>query len=531
MIEEVKKIVVKRYKEEYNRVYKEYYDITFMISTLEIDLHKLESEIMYPVEKKHFSLIQKVLTKRGEYKEYKKEGEEQNQKVRKASEIRTKLFVEKTRTEKKIQELEEKLQQLKKIDFSEMENAKVIKSLGINLFEAFSILEKNNIPIVLTEADKIVTKVESDYSSKGDVIGVHKTQFAPTGSKIRTAKDVKAVFKDTITINGQKYEYEYMSERDTVHMAMNGEVSSHTGGCWDDCKYSILIPMSDIPNEKIGYANSVDTFTKGSLSLSQNCWILCPINEVEQIKKNNPKVNVIGYEGKSVFGYSGPFLSALGYKAEDIGMGSWCNEESRKQFERLMKKEGIKIKQHFGTYFYEDEKTLTEINSLVSICKVIKDNGLIKDSKDIPDVVEQLSNTVFKTRIERLCLGSNFKNGQYPDAIKGNHKHLDIFFSKMQENGFELSDNYKTIFRRIEQIGIEMAPDFNQLIQGVNLSENEKKVLGIFYNALLRPGFIKPGINKNSEYAIKFMSVVVLDSISRSKSRIVTSKLDDELDR
>ena len=56
MIEEVKKIVVKRYKEEYNRVYKEYYDITFMISTLEIDLHKLESEIMYPVEKKHFSL-------------------------------------------------------------------------------------------------------------------------------------------------------------------------------------------------------------------------------------------------------------------------------------------------------------------------------------------------------------------------------------------------------------------------------------------------------------------------------------------
>ena len=67
--------------------------------------------------------------------------------------------------------------------------------------------------------------------------------------------------------------------------------------------------------------------------------------------------------------------------------------------------------------------------------------------------------------------------------------------------------------------------------QGVNLSENEKKVLEIFNNALSRPGFIKPGINKNSEYAIKFMSVVVLDSISRSKSRIVTSKLDDELDR
>lgn len=76
-----------------------------------------------------------------------------------------------------------------------------------------------------------------------------------------------------------------MSERNTVHMAMNDEVSSHMYGSWEDCKYAILIPMSDIQNSQIGYASCVDTFTKGSLKLSQNSWILCPIDEVEQMKK------------------------------------------------------------------------------------------------------------------------------------------------------------------------------------------------------------------------------------------------------
>lgn len=531
MIEEVKKIIVGRYEEEYQRASKEYDDRRMVIVMLEGDLHTLERETMYPVVKKHFSLIQRFLTKREEYREYREEEEEYSKKSRKADEIRNKLSTEKPRLEKEIKELklyeslraaEEKLEKAK--------NAKVIKDLGIDLVEAFSILEENNIPIVLTEADKVETKVERDYSSKGALIGVHKTQFAPIGSIIKTAKDAKAISKDTITINGQEYEYEFVSERDTVHMAMNDEVSSHMYGSWEDCKYSILIPMSDIPNEKIGYASSVDTFTKGSLSLSQNCWILCPINEVEQVRKNNPNVHVIGYEGDSVLGYSSPFLSALGYRAEDVGMWSWYDEESKKQFTELMEQEGLRIAPHSATYFHEDENALIEINSLVSICNIIKNNGLLKNADDIPNMIEQLSETHFYWCIESLCGGSRFDNGEYPDAVKGNHRHLDIFFSKMQENGFELSDNYKTIFKRIDRIGVGRIydeSDTNQLFEGLDdLSENEKKTLEIYKSSL--SSFGKYDSSKYSESVVKFMSAAVLDSVERSKERITTNELDTE---
>ena len=66
-------------------------------------------------------------------------------------------------------------------------------------------------------------------------------------------------------------------------MAMNDEVSSHMFGSWDNCKYAILIPFDDIPNEKIGRVAPMDTFTRGSIELSENSWILCPKNEVERL--------------------------------------------------------------------------------------------------------------------------------------------------------------------------------------------------------------------------------------------------------
>ena len=537
MIEEVKKIIVGRYEEEYQGASKEYDDRRMVIIVLESKLRDLEEETMYPVVKKHFSLIQRFLTKREEYREYRKEQEEYSQKSRKADELREKLSTEKPRLEKEIKELQlnEKWQAASE-RLEKAKNAKTIKDLGIGLFEAFSILKENNIPIVLTEADKVETEVERDYSSKSAFIGVHKTQFAPTDSKIKTAKEAKAVSKETITINGQEYEYEFMSERDTVHMAMNDEVSSHMYGSWEDCKYSILIPMSDIPNEQIGYACSVDTFTKGSLRLSENCWILCPIDEVEQIKRNNPNVHAIGYEGESVFGYSSPFLSALGYRAEDVGMWSWDDEESKKQFAELMEQEGLKIAHHSATHFHEDENALAEINSVVSICNMIKNNGLLENADDIPDMLDQLSKTHFNWRVRDLCCGSRFDNGDYPDAIKGNHRQLDIFFSKMQENGFKFSDNYKTIFRRIDKTGIDSIYDNNdteQLFQGLDLSENEKKTLEIFNSSVSGLGEYNPEEYRDS--VVKFMSVAVLDCVARSKERIAINELDtkqvDDLER
>ena len=99
-------------------------------------------------------------------------------------------------------------------------------------------------------------------------------------------------------------------------------------GNWDDCKYAVLIPFDSISNDKIGYANSVDTFSMGSIHLPKDAWILCPRDEAKNVKYYNPNVHVLGYEGDRALGYPQPFLTQLGYRAEDAGQYSWNDRES-----------------------------------------------------------------------------------------------------------------------------------------------------------------------------------------------------------
>lgn len=508
MIEEVKKIIVQRYSEEYQKVSDEHIGIRIKRGELEEKIRNLETEIMHPVVKKGFSLFRKILYKN---------------KIKKADELRVMLNAEKSKLESEIEGLEEKEKSARE-KLEKAQKAVVIKDLEIDMAEAFKLLKENHIPIVLTEADKVQTLVERDYSSKSAIIGVHKTRFAPTDSEIKTAKDAKATFKEKITINGREYEYEYLSERDTVHMAMNSEVASHEYGDWKDCKYSILIPMDEIPNEEIGCARPEDTFVKGSLSLSQNCWILCPIDEVGQIQNNNPNVHVIGYEGKSVLKYSNAFLSALGYRAEEAKEWSWADEESKKQFRELVKQEGLQEDNHLNTYFYEDEQILTYINIIVSICNVIKNNGLLKNAENIPNMKEQLlEDNIFAKVIDGLCDSSRFDWIEYPDAVVSNRRHLVTFFSKMEESGFFISDTYKTMINNIGGIGTGNINENNRedIFNGIEeVSEEEKP----FIDELQRSTVPMRKIIEN------FIASVIVDSVARSKERIMTHEVDTEQD-
>lgn len=62
-------------------------------------------------------------------------------------------------------------------------------------------------------------------------------------------------------LNEKDYNYFYKRERNTVHFAVNDEVASHEYGNWENSKYAVLIPFTDIPKEKISKVKSVDTFT------------------------------------------------------------------------------------------------------------------------------------------------------------------------------------------------------------------------------------------------------------------------------
>lgn len=530
MIEEVKRIVVEDLQSEYDKLNKELKEKLSIIDTLKSELWELEEKTQYPVIKRHFSFIQRLLTKRNEYKNYKTEEERYNQDSKKAEEIRAKLTTLEKKSKSTIEKLKERVDNAEK-KLKKAKSAKVIKELELDVFSAIEMLENRGIPVVLKDADKAVTEVETDYSSKNTLIGVHKTQFAPVGSVIKTSKDAKAMKKEKITINNQEFEYEFMSERNTVHMAINDEVSSHFFGSWEDCKFAILIPMADIPNEKIGYTSTVDTFTKGSLVLSENSWILCPLDKVEKIKNDNPKVHVIGYEGESVLGYSKPFLTALGYRGEKVSMWSWTDVKNARKFADLMEKENLPIGAHSYTYFAEDEAVLTEINATVSICKTIKDNGLLKSEDDFDNISEQLlDDSIFRMTILKLGSGSQFDNGEYPDAIKGNRKHIDIFFSKLKENGIFISDNYRTIFSRIGQIGIanidadnieDLYQDLSDLTEDERFAKEDLKKSLLSYNDY----YEREEINK---CITSFMTKAICSGIVRSKERIATNELDTE---
>ena len=167
-------------------------------------------------------------------------------------------------------------------------------------------------------------KIASGNNSKkikgiSDLVLVHKTDFIPIDGVIKSSRDAGVLGDANIWINDQEYAIDVPSERESVHFCLNGEVTSHTLGNWDESKYAIIIPLEKIDKEIIVGGITVDTYTKGSVQIPQGSYILCPQTEIEKIRSLTKNLNVVGYEGENVTGYANMFLSkVLGYKKEYI---------------------------------------------------------------------------------------------------------------------------------------------------------------------------------------------------------------------
>ena len=356
MLEEIKKIKLEELNKEKVKYDEKRDAIKQRLNEIRDNLWQLQGEQSRGLTvRDDFSFIEKWIFRRKEYKKFKEQSERFYKLPILIDKVKSQLNEENKRVEQELEAsgIYAKLNEINQ-SINSLKNAKTLFEIGITPIDAIKLLENNGIQPVLSESDKNVFVHPIDYSSKSSLIGVHKTKCAPTANMIKSAKDSNVEYKKNVTLNGVEYEYSYKSARDTVHMAMNDEVSSHMFGSWDNCKYAILIPFDDIPNEKIGRVAPMDTFTRGSIELSENSWILCPKNEVERLKIFNPKVHVLGYEGENVTGYSKPFLTQLGYRGEDVGMWSWLNRKSANQFCKLMQKEGLRIGTHTYTYFHED---------------------------------------------------------------------------------------------------------------------------------------------------------------------------------
>ena len=534
MIEEVKKIKL----EELNKKKAEYDEKEFSIikklGDLRTKLWSLQWEQSNGLTVKcDFSFFEKWITKRNEYKIFKTQSKRFSELPKLISEISIELAEEELRVKEALEKsgITTTLQEIKqKIDF--IESAKTLFEMGITPIDAIEVLESNGIQPVLSEADKYIFFHPRDYSSKSALIGVHKTDYAPTANIIKSAKDSNVEFKENITINGVDYKYYYKEARDTVHMAMNDEVSSHVYGSWDACKYAILIPFEDIPNEKIGRAAPMDTFTRGSLEMSENTWILCPKDEADKLKAFNPKVHVLGYEGENVLGFPQPFLTQLGYCAEDVDTWNWRDKESSHQFYKLMEKEGIKTGAHTNTYFHTEERMLRNINKAVSLSKLLRDNHLITNPEDIDNIMKQLKDnhkdfgSLLSSLVETSQLGSDFDS----QSIMWNHKQVDIFLEEMKKNGFSISSVYQGIMKKLCEISIYNCNENNRDIifnLPEEVSDEERNTIEEL-QAVLVPDSLIDHDEKKAAFG-KFISNVIGNSILHSKEQELSkSELQEE---
>ena len=520
MLEEIKKIKIEELNKERAKYDEKRNAIKQTLNQIRNKLWRLQGEQSRGLTvRNNFSFLEKWLTRRKEYKKFKEQSERFYELPRLISEVENQLDEEDKRVEQELETsgIYAKLNEINQ-SINSLKNAKTLYEIGITPIDAIEFLENNGIQPVLSESDKHVFVHPRDYSSKSSLIGVHKTKYAPTANMIKSAKDSNVEYTKNITLNGVEYEYSFKSPRDTVHMAMNDEVSSHIYGSWDDCEYAILIPFDDIPNEKIGRVAPMDTFTRGSIELSENSWILCPKNEVERLKIFNPKVHVLGYEGENVTGYSKPFLTQLGYRGEDVDMWSWTDNESANQFYELMRKEGLKIGTHTYTYFHEDEEILGSINQAVALSKLLRDNHLITTPEDMEDIMKQLADNhqSFGFILSDLCTKTDMLDIE-PQSIKGNNRQADIFLQEMKNNGFNISSVYQNIIKKFCEISIyDCNKDNKDIVFNIpkEASEDERNAIEELQSIITSDKFED---NDKKVPAIgKFISTAICDSILHS---------------
>lgn len=358
---------------------------------------------------------------------------------------------------------------LEDIESLEKEKARIerasLAELGMDFFEAVAFLKEHNIEIVLTEEDKqyLYSKDTSKREYKGieDFILVHKTDYIPEEGEIRPANESGVQLNDEMKLRDEVYNVKYASERNTVHFAVNTEVSSNDGGSWDNCKYAILIPFNNIPKEKIGIVAAQDTFAIGKVKLSKEAYILCPKGQKQRIQEKNPEANIIEYEDQRVLGYANALVRGLGYKNEECAKWSWGDVKSTEIFNEIMKKEGFESigGAHFHSKYSIEENERQAINEIIAKAKLIKEKELIKGEEDL----ERKDFNLIYTKEARSLSEDGF----------------DILVMGLEAEGITLSNEGKILIHNLYKIGIYLI-DEEKLREGMPDTKETAELLEEF---------------------------------------------------
>ncbi|MDD2628522.1 MAG: hypothetical protein PHR25_03285 [Clostridia bacterium] len=451
-------------------------NIEFFLNETEIlEKEKDKYPMFSEFEKKEPNFLQKIFNTK-ENKEYNQFEKDKSENRKKIDEIDTQIL----NRYKKNKEFINKKDDLKsKIEL--IKKAKNIKDLGIEFDKSISILKENNIPLVLSSEDTEMIENQSDYNSLSDCLLVHKTRYSPENNIVKCTTSSGAKVTRSFTIEDKEYEHEIEIKRETVHFSINGEVSGHLYGDWDDCKYVVMVPASEVPKEQIGLLATQDTALKGDVMLTDKCYILAPKNEMEEIKNKNDKLNIVGYDGEYKPEYLKTFISSLGYRVENVGSWSWNDKESQDKFNVLREKTGIEGTAHsYSKLNYEDNKK-TSANSLSNIVLAVKNNGLIEKEEDIEKIALELMKNKHPT-IGAILLEAYGFGTEYMGERDFNFEYLK---EEMKNIGMNMDEKLDAIDKNYKNNGIASIRNDNKIVEPSE--ETDDKDFLEYYNNNFKP--------------------------------------------
>lgn len=148
--------------------------------------------------------------------------------------------------------------------------------------------------------------------------------------------------------------------------------------------------------EKIVEGSETDLYTYGSVGLKSDAIILCPENEVEQIKKENPNSTVVGYQGETVTPYVDVFVSqVLGYKykkpTEKARNWDHGNGEDHETAERIIKENGWKYTDHYYSDYMKQENLEEQIDNFIAIIQIIMKDNLLFDEENMKSIIKKFN--------------------------------------------------------------------------------------------------------------------------------------------
>lgn len=281
-----------------------------------------------------------------------------------------------------------------------------LTDFGLDFVEAVSLLNEHGIESILTEEDKDIIDVASkraleEHSSSAETgeinIGmmkeyvlVHKTKYCPNGNKINTRKEANVEFRVSLSLD-KIGSLKCSMQRNTIHFAVNGEVGSHSYGNWDSCKYAIIIPFTKMPINQLRCGAVMDTYIENSLNLPNSAIILCPKEELEQVRKNNSNVKIIGYSGQNVSGYADSMVGILGYKVENIDCWSWENQIDKNKYYQDLKESNLNVHTipHLASYEFIKELIMDKVNAFEALIDEIIDKKIVLSGNEVKSLKDE----------------------------------------------------------------------------------------------------------------------------------------------